>query len=98
MGFPMEKHFLMGPFELHRGEILGIAGLEGSGKSEVIRAILEKHYSSGTIGKSTIKHIPTASILLWNRGTFVPARRRKVEEDYFKTGYCLEYYHCFFAN
>ena len=29
-------------FELHRGEILGIAGLEGCGKNEVIVQSLEK--------------------------------------------------------
>lgn len=53
-------------FELHRGEILGIAGLEGCGKNEVIRAIFGKTIIVPVPLKSTIKHIPTASILLWN--------------------------------
>ena len=37
-------------FELHKGEILGLAGLEGCGKSEVIRAVFGAAvYDSGTV-------------------------------------------------
>lgn len=53
-------------FELHRGEILGIAGLEGCGKMRLYALFLEKTIIVPVPLKSTIKHIPTASILLWN--------------------------------
>ena len=37
-------------FELHKGEILGLAGLEGCGKNEVIRAVFGAAvYDSGTV-------------------------------------------------
>ena len=37
-------------FELHKGEILGLAGLEGCGKNEVIRAVFgAAAYDSGTV-------------------------------------------------
>lgn len=37
-------------FELHKGEILGLAGLEGCGKNEVIRAVFgATAYDSGTV-------------------------------------------------
>ena len=71
-------------FELHRGEILGIAGLEGCGKNEVIRAIFGKnHYSSGTI-EINHKTYPNRIHSAMERGiAFVPAER-KVEGLFLK--------------
>lgn len=71
-------------FELHRGEILGIAGLEGCGKNEVIRAIFGKNqYSRGTI---EINHetYPNRIHSAMEKGiAFVPAER-KVEGLFLK--------------
>lgn len=65
-------------FELHRGEILGIAGLEGCGKNEVIRAVFgASSYDGGSVrihGRdlkaSRIKGAMNAGI------AFVPAERK----------------------
>lgn len=65
-------------FELHKGEILGIAGLEGCGKNEVIRAVFGAlPYDSGTIsvhgrglGRGGIRRAMDGGI------AFVPAERK----------------------
>ena len=65
-------------FELHKGEILGLAGLEGCGKSEVIRAVFgAAAYDSGTVkihGSSLesggVRNAMDAGI------AFVPAERK----------------------
>lgn len=65
-------------FELHRGEILGIAGLEGCGKNEVIRAVFGAvPYDGGSIrihgndlGNRGIRGAMDAGI------AFVPAERK----------------------
>jgi ribose transport system ATP-binding protein len=65
-------------FELHEGEILGIVGLEGCGKNEVIRSLFGcTHFDSGVIIKDDrelkIKSIQDA---LNNKIAFVPAERK----------------------
>ncbi|MFR2318412.1 MAG: sugar ABC transporter ATP-binding protein [Enterocloster sp.] len=71
-------------FELHRGEILGIAGLEGCGKNEVIRAIFGKNqYNAGTI-EINHKTYPNRIHSAMEQGiAFVPAER-KVEGLFLK--------------
>ena len=71
-------------FELHKGEILGIVGLEGCGKNEVIRTIFgDRNLKSGSITikngiyKNTIKDAMKAGI------AFLPAER-KVEGLFLK--------------
>lgn len=64
-------------FELHKGEILGFAGLVGAGRSEVMRAIFGfDKMDSGTImvdGEEMTDHSPTGAI---NMGIgFVPEDR-----------------------
>ena len=74
----MEKHFEDINFTLHRGEILGLAGLAGCGKNEVARAIFgAKPHTSGKIfinGKEVkIKNVHSA---FKNRFAFLPADRK----------------------
>lgn len=65
-------------FELHEGEIIGIVGLEGCGKNEVIRSIFgNTAYTDGIIeirGKScVIKNVKDA---MKRRIAFVPGERK----------------------
>ncbi len=71
-------------FELHQGEILGIVGLEGCGKNEVIRTVFgERKLRGGSIGvrkktyKNTVRGALAAGI------AFLPAER-KVEGLFLK--------------
>lgn len=66
-------------FTLHQGEILGIAGLMGAGRTEVAEAIMGmRRLDSGEIylkGKKIVNRIPTDAI---NRGILmVPEDRKK---------------------
>jgi ribose transport system ATP-binding protein len=65
-------------FELHEGEVIGIVGLEGCGKNEVIRSIFgSTTYDDGTIeiyGENCmIKNVKDA---IKRRIAFVPAERK----------------------
>ncbi|MEI3282632.1 MAG: ATP-binding cassette domain-containing protein [Enterocloster sp.] len=73
----------------HRGEILGIAGLEGCGKNEVIRAIFGKNqYSTGTI-EINHRNYPNRIHSAMEQGiAFVPAER-KVEGLFLKQDIAL---------
>lgn len=65
-------------FELRRGEILGIAGLVGAGRSEMARAIFrDARVTSGTVtldGRALGGHSPSRSI---RRGLFLIPESRK---------------------
>jgi ribose transport system ATP-binding protein len=65
-------------FELHEGEILGIVGLEGCGKNEVIRSIFGcTHFDSGAIIKYDRKlKIKSIQDAMNNQIAFVPAERK----------------------
>ncbi|MCA9839104.1 MAG: sugar ABC transporter ATP-binding protein [Trueperaceae bacterium] len=64
-------------FQLLKGEILGLAGLAGSGRSELLRALMGVDSSSHDIalaGQRFVAHSPTVS---WEQGlAFVPEERR----------------------
>gem|GEM_PF-2772903 len=77
-------HFFDVSFELHRGEILGIAGLEGCGKNEVIRSVFGKnHYTTGSITVSGQNFHNTIRGAMNHKVAFVPAER-KVEGLFLK--------------
>jgi len=65
-------------FELHEGEVLGIAGLVGAGRSEILRAIYgTDHYDSGEIfiyGQNKKFHHPLKAIQ--NGISLVPEDRK----------------------
>lgn len=65
-------------FELREGEILGIAGLEGCGKNEVIRSIFgSMTFDSGDITKDGKKlAIKSVKDAMDNKIAFVPADRK----------------------
>lgn len=78
-GFTHPKYFQDISFTLHQGEILGICGLKGSGKSEILRAIFgDLKISGGKIrigGKEVTLHTPSQAIQ--NKMAYVPADRRR---------------------
>ncbi len=83
-GLSDDAHFFDISFELHRGEILGIAGLEGCGKNEVIRSIFGKnHYTKGQITVDGTTYGNTIRSAMNRKIAFVPAER-KVEGLFLK--------------
>lgn len=78
-GFTHPKYFQDISFTLHQGEILGICGLKGSGKSEILRAIFgDLKISGGTMrigGREVTLHAPSQAIR--NKMAYVPADRRR---------------------
>ena len=78
-GFTHPKYFRDISFGLHQGEILGICGLKGSGKSEILRAVFgDLKISQGQIkidGREVAVHSPVNAIK--NKMAYVPADRRK---------------------
>lgn len=65
-------------FSVRRGEVLGIAGLSGSGQSELIRAMFG---DVGTTGGSMMLHdapyVPASPAAAWRQGVaYVPRERR----------------------
>lgn len=66
-------------FELHKGEILGFAGLVGAGRSEVMRAIIgEDPFDSGTIEfKGKVIHKPSIRQLYDMGLGYVPEDRKR---------------------
>nr|WP_269206126.1 ATP-binding cassette domain-containing protein [Capillibacterium thermochitinicola] len=67
-------------FRLYPGEILGIAGLVGAGRTELVRCIFgETQPDEGTIkiGQKEIKH-PTPAKSIRNGVGFLPEERRKL--------------------
>lgn len=71
-------HFREVSFELHRGEILGIAGLAGSGKGALLRALFgARKYDGGQVwvAGQTVK-IDDVTDAVKNRIAFVPAERK----------------------
>ena len=77
--FSHPKYFQDISFTLHKGEILGICGLKGSGKSEILRALFgDLKISGGTMkidGKEVKIHTPSAAIA--HKMAYVPADRRR---------------------
>lgn len=64
-------------FELHKGEILGIGGLVGSGRTEVIRCIYgADHYDAGTITFEGKQQEKSVSKTIKNGFGLVPEDRR----------------------
>ncbi len=71
-------------FQLHRGEILGIVGLEGCGKNEVIRAIFgDRKLTSGMVRLAGKKYCNTIKGAMKAGIAFLPAER-KVEGLFLK--------------
>ena len=77
--FTHPKYFKDISFTLRRGEILGICGLKGSGKSEILRALFgDLKISDGLMkidGKEVKIHTPSAAIA--HKMAYVPADRRR---------------------
>lgn len=77
--FSHPKYFQDISFTLHKGEILGICGLKGSGKSEILRALFgDLKISGGTMkidGREVKIHTPSAAIA--HKMAYVPADRRR---------------------
>lgn len=72
------KNFFDVSFELHRGEILGISGLEGCGKNEIIRSIFGKNsYTEGNISVRSNRYAKNNIHAALKQGiAFVPAERK----------------------
>lgn len=71
-------------FQLHRGEILGIVGLEGCGKNEVVRAIFgDRKLTSGMVRLAGKKYCNTIKGAMKAGIAFLPAER-KVEGLFLK--------------
>lgn len=71
-------------FELHRGEILGIVGLEGCGKNEVIRTLFgERRMAAGQVALSGKTYRNTIDGAMEAGIAFLPAER-KVEGLFLK--------------
>jgi ABC-type sugar transport system ATPase subunit len=66
-------------FTAHRGEVLGIGGLAGSGRSELLRILAgaQKHTSGTiTVGEKTLPHSPGVARALEAGIALVPEERR----------------------
>jgi ribose transport system ATP-binding protein len=65
-------------FALRKGEILGIAGLSGSGQRELLRALFgDLPLQSGTITLDSRRHRPRGPAASWKSGfAYVPRERR----------------------
>ena len=63
-------------FTLHKGEILGLAGLRGSGRSEVLRTLLGVRDVSGTLSLEGKPWQPKLKKFWQERLAFIPEERR----------------------
>ena len=63
-------------FTLHKGEILGLAGLGGSGRSEVLRTLLGIRDFSGTLSLEGKPWQPKLKNFWQERLAFIPEERR----------------------
>ena len=63
-------------FTLHKGEILGLAGLRGSGRSEVLRTLLGIRDFSGTLSLEGNPWQPKLQNFWQERLAFIPEERR----------------------
>jgi ribose transport system ATP-binding protein len=65
-------------FSLREGEVLGIAGLSGSGQGELIRAIFgDVKVTAGTMTLSSSPYAPSSPAAAWQSGVaYVPRERR----------------------
>lgn len=65
-------------FSLREGEVLGIAGLSGSGQGELIRAIFgDARLTAGTMTLSGARYAPSSPAAAWQSGVaYVPRERR----------------------
>lgn len=65
-------------FSLHEGEVLGIAGLSGSGQGELIRAIFgDARLTAGFMTLSGDAYAPSSPAAAWQGGVaYVPRERR----------------------
>jgi ABC-type sugar transport system ATPase subunit len=78
-GFTCPKVVEPVTFEVKRGEILGIAGLVGSGRSEMMQGLFGVIPSKGEVqvdGKGVRLHAPTGAL---HAGVFMLGENRKVE-------------------
>lgn len=77
-GLTNPPHFEAVDLELHRGEILGIAGTMGSGRSSLLRTIFGVHpHSAGTIVLNGAAYDPRdTSVAVGRRVAFVPENRK----------------------
>jgi ABC-type sugar transport system ATPase subunit len=65
-------------FALRRGEILGIAGLEGAGQSEILRALLGDLSPARAGCGWAVSRAPRSAAEGWHRGiAYVPRERRR---------------------
>jgi ribose transport system ATP-binding protein len=66
-------------FQLHRGEVLGLAGLVGAGRSELLRAIFAlDEVRAGTV-RVGVHAGPASPLLRWRQGLGLLSEDRKTE-------------------
>ena len=74
------KKFKNISFHLHRGEILGVAGLIGAGRTEIARAIfgIDKIDSGEVVVKNKLQHFTHSSEAIENGLAYVPEERKNL--------------------
>ena len=73
-----EPYFRKISFDLHQGEILGIAGLVGAGRTEILRSVFgaDKRQSGEILVKGETRQIRNTAEAIKNKIALIPEDRR----------------------